>query len=196
MTKHCSKYWLQCKSHSALEWFHFKKSMNFWFSTKNMICETYHEIICYLADLFIIIKGERGSLELFLGKEVAINTLQSRGQSFTSLMAVFCQDINSVVFSYTHRRCLNGIFPWSNCYHNSLYYQNIPLWHLLNEKLLSMSWRRSKWQIEKHMFVGQNLLIRLLIISLQEKKRNTLINSLHSSSYLTTIPNCSACNII
>ena len=63
-----------------------------------MICETYHEIICYLADLFIIIKGERGSLELFLGKEVAINTLQSRGQSFTSLMAVFCQDINSVVF--------------------------------------------------------------------------------------------------
>ena len=145
--------------------------MNFWFSTKNMICETYHEIICYLADLFIIIKGERGSLELFLGKEVAINTLQSRGQSFTSLMAVFCQEI-VYFFSYTHRRCLNGIFPWSNCYHNSLYYQNIPLWHLLNEKLL------------------------LLIISLQEKKRNTLINSLHSSSYLTTIPNCSACNII
>ena len=67
-----------------------------------MICETYHEIIYYLADLFIIIKGERGSLELFLGKEVAIDTLQSRGQSFTSLMADFCQDINSGFFFVFH----------------------------------------------------------------------------------------------
>ena len=37
---------------------------------------------------------------------------KSRAQSFISLMADLCQDIN---WLYSFCRCLNGTFPWRNC---------------------------------------------------------------------------------
>ena len=65
-----------------------------------------------LWDIFFDVSSSLQNVKWWNNALLGILLMTLRAQSFTSLMAELCQDINRVS---SFSRCLNGSFPWRNC---------------------------------------------------------------------------------